>query len=759
MQPTMESACRLSVGRITNQPERLYNGRNLPSGGVSMPSERIHLGQFVLDVGRYELTRAGTTVRMERIPMDLLILLVHEGGRLVSREEIIERLWGKDLYFDTDNSINTAIRKVRRALGEDPEKPQYIETVQGKGYRLKIPAQWATGNGDKSSLPNADGHTAPSGIGVTVASKIPGPSNLQESFPGKNVLRRTGFIAGVVVMVLICTAVWRSQPQPPTVTNMVRITNDGKAKNPLNPPVTDGVHLYFTEGMPYTSGSGIAQVSAAGGETTWITTTLQDVWAVNPVSPDRSELLVAKGVPAGSESAIELWVQPLPAGAPHRVGDIMALMATWTPDGAHIVYADGDAIMTANKDGSEPHQLAKVPGIVFALRFSPDGRRIRFDLTDPKIDSNSIWEIDANGKGAHPLLPDWKESSVQGGGNWSPDGHYYYFQAGRGKAQGIWVMPEAHSIFHRKAKRPTRLTSEPLRFSNPVPSSDGKRLFVLGEEPRVELLRYDLQARRFDPYLRGLSAGPVDFSFDRKWIAYVSYPDMTLWRSRVDGSDKMQLTFPPVRAYEPRWSPDGSQIVFMDVQFDRPYKICLLSPTGGSPEVLVQADTSEADPTWMPDGKSIVFGKSDRTSNAAIYRLDLKTRKVSSIPDSNGLFSPRISPDGRYISALTSGQTKLMLFDTTTNRWSSLAEAERVGYNEWSHDGKYVYLRKNRGGAGELVRVRLKDRVLEHVLSLKDFPQLSDPFAIWIGLTPDDAPLLMRDRSVQEIYALDLNFR
>jgi hypothetical protein len=67
-------------------------------------------------------------------------------------------------------------------------------------------------------------------------------------------------------------------------------------------------------------------------------------------------------------------------------------------------------------------------------------------------------------------------------------------------------------------------------------------------------------------------------------------------------------------------------------------------------------------------------------------------------------------------------------------------------------------MRENRGGAGELVRVRIKDRVLEHVLSFKDFPQLSDVFASWIGLTPDDAPLLMRDRSVLEIYALDLNF-
>src|SRR5438445_4472974 len=102
-----------------------------------MASERIRLGPFVLDVSRYELTCAGKPVRMERIPMDLLILLVRENGKLVSRDEIIDRLWGKGLYFDTDNSINTAIRKIRRALSENPEKPQYIETVQGKGYRFK----------------------------------------------------------------------------------------------------------------------------------------------------------------------------------------------------------------------------------------------------------------------------------------------------------------------------------------------------------------------------------------------------------------------------------------------------------------------------------------------------------------------------------------------------------------------------------------------------------------------------------------------
>jgi Tol biopolymer transport system component len=404
--------------------------------------------------------------------------------------------------------------------------------------------------------------------------------------------------------------------------------------------------------------------------------------------------------------------------------------------------------------------MANVSGIVRLLRFSPDGRRIRFSIIHSKTETSSIWEMAADGTGVRPLFPDWKDAPYQSNGSWSRDGDYYYFQVGRGSTQAIWVMPEHPFLSRTTSPRPTILAAGPLQFSGPVPSNDGKRLFLVGEEPRVELFRYDMQSRSFAPFLPGFSAGPVDFSHDRKWMAYVSYPDMNLWRSRVDGSEKMQLTFPPVRAYEPRWSPDDSTLVFLDVEFSRPWKIRLLSASGGHPELLLPAADADSDPTWTPDGSSIVFGKSSETDKIhnAIYRVDLKTRNISSVPNSDGIFSPRLSPDGLHICALTQNQKKLMLFDIRSNQWSTLLEGEQVSYNEWSHDGKFIYLRENRGGAGEVVRLRLKDGVLERVLNLKDFPQVVDIFASWIGLTPDDSPLLMRDRSVQEIYALDLRF-
>ncbi|MGH7105142.1 MAG: winged helix-turn-helix domain-containing protein, partial [Acetobacteraceae bacterium] len=101
-----------------------------------MSGERIQFGPFELDVGGYRLTRAGKPVRLERIPMDLLILVARARGQLVSRDEIIQCLWGKAAYVDTENGINTAVRKIRHALGEDAQIPEYIETVVGKGYRF-----------------------------------------------------------------------------------------------------------------------------------------------------------------------------------------------------------------------------------------------------------------------------------------------------------------------------------------------------------------------------------------------------------------------------------------------------------------------------------------------------------------------------------------------------------------------------------------------------------------------------------------------
>ena len=128
-----------------------------------MPNGVIKFAEFELDGGRYELRQGDRVLKLERIPMELLIVLVESNGQLVSRDEIIEKIWGKDVFLDTEHGINTAIRKIRQALGDDPEQPRFVQTVTGKGYRF-IAAITTTppssGNGNHGSA-NSDSCEVP----------------------------------------------------------------------------------------------------------------------------------------------------------------------------------------------------------------------------------------------------------------------------------------------------------------------------------------------------------------------------------------------------------------------------------------------------------------------------------------------------------------------------------------------------------------------------------------------------------------------
>jgi len=138
-----------------------------------------------------------------------------------------------------------------------------------------------------------------------------------------------------------------------------------------------------------------------------------------------------------------------------------------------------------------------------------------------------------------------------------------------------------------------------------------------------------------------------------------------------------------------------------------------------------------------------------------VHRVDFKTRQVSTIPGSAGMFSPRISPDGRYITAFSVGEVKLMLYDTISAKWSLMTQ-RGAGGNEWSHDSKYVYMADQSRGFPEVVRINIRSLKLESMLNLRDMALSSDWFADWQGVGPDGSVLVMRDKSIEEVYALDL---
>jgi Tol biopolymer transport system component len=209
-------------------------------------------------------------------------------------------------------------------------------------------------------------------------------------------------------------------------------------------------------------------------------------------------------------------------------------------------------------------------------------------------------------------------------------------------------------------------------------------LFVIGEQPRAELVRYDRQSKNFLPFLSGISAGEIDVSPDRQWAAYVTFPDNTLWRSRLDGSERLQITYSPFIPSMPRWSPDGKQIVFPGIENGKVQKIYIVSANGGTPQEFVPEESGfDDDASWSADGNSIIFARLPTTVNygegGVLQQFDLKTHQVSTFPGT-GLYAPRRSPDGKYLSAFIADSRKLLLFESSTERWSDLASGNNLQY-------------------------------------------------------------------------------
>src|SRR4029077_10973195 len=240
-------------------------------------------------------------------------------------------------------------------------------------------------------------------------------------------------------------------------------------------------------------------------------------------------------------------------------------------------------------------------------------------------------------------------------GIWTPDGRYFLFRSTLHSDSfgDIYALPDRTGIFRRSASTPTQLTFGPTAFYIIGITPDARKLLVGGYQSRGELVRYDRSSKQFVPFLGGIYAYGVAFSRDEKNAAYVSGVDGTLWTSHADGSGKVQLTYPPNRVSFPRWSPDGSEIVYLSAELGKPWKMFLVSAQGGSPEELLPADQTEGDPTWSADGARLAFssGLPAPGQKSDIRILDLKTRQVTTIPGSDGKYSPRWSPDGRYLVA------------------------------------------------------------------------------------------------------------
>ena len=300
---------------------------------------------------------------------------------------------------------------------------------------------------------------------------------------------------------------------------------------------------------------------------------------------------------------------------------------------------------------------------------------------------------------------------------------------------------------------------------SPVPSRNGKRLFAEALIEGTELVRYDAASRAFKPFLEGISADGLAFSRDRSWVAYTSYPERSLWRCRADGSDRRQLTDASTKALLPSLSPDERTIAFMAQVPGKPWQIYLLAAEGGDAKPVTSSDEDQANPTWSPEGRSIAFAgapwsKGWDPKTTSIHIIDLQSSRIRTLPGSEGLWSPRWSPVGNWLIAETTDSKQLLLYSFSSRQWRKLADAGRktIGFSSWSHDSHFIYFNLVSPTENGIYRVGVNGKSPELVLPL-DSLRLKETHGAWFTLTPEDQPLLLRDTSAEEIYALTLNYR
>jgi Tol biopolymer transport system component/DNA-binding winged helix-turn-helix (wHTH) protein len=708
-------------------------------------SQVIRFATFEVDLQAQELRKAGLRLKLSGQPFQVLAILLEQPGVVVTRDELQKRLW-PDTFVDVDHNLNTAINKIREVLGDSAENPRFVETLPRRGYRFILPL-----NGAHSAAMFSSAAVGAESVAAATARTYENAAAQREGRQTRSTASNYAVVAGALLVCagLAIYVLTRSLP-PPKVTNSAQLTSDGQAKtltyaNELIPPlVSDGSRLYFVECA--VGGARLAQVSAEGGETTSFPAGFR-VRRVLDVSPKRQELLALTY--DGTQFETALMVLPLPAGAPHRVGDVLAHDASWSPDGKQIVYANGHDLYVSKVDGSEPRKLVTTPdGSAWWPRWSSDGKLVRFTVLGP-YDSRRIWEASADGSRAYPLFSGGNQVSDECCGDWTPDGKYFVFQS----EDQLWAVRDAAS-FLKKPQERMRLTTGPMSMVAPLPGTNGKRIFVVAKQPRGQLVRYDRNTLQFVPFLSGISADGVDFSKDGQWVTYVAFPEGTLWRSKTDGSERLQLTLPPMKVALPRWSPDGKHIAFLGEGAGRPAKLYIVSAEGGATTQAVPGDRNEGEASWSPDGNSLVFAPLLwLEGSTAIRFLDMKNGQVTTLPGSAGYFSARWSPDGRHIAALRANSQTLMLLDLKTQKWEELAKS--AAYPNWSRDGSYIYFVDPYTNEAALYRVRISDRKVEQLATLNSQILAWASAGKWTGLAPDDSPLVLRDTSVEEVYALD----
>ena len=682
----------------------------------------------------FTLARGGVAQPVEPKTFRVLLILLKSPQKLVPKEELVKAVWG-DVAV-SDNSLTRCIAALRRVLGDDARQPRYIETVTTVGYRFLSPVKVV-----EDGAPESAETEAPAPVAIAAVE-------------AKRSGARRWVIGGVAVAALGLTAWNLSRPMPPPrIKAYTQLTHDGNKKWVAG---TDGSRIYL---LLQSETDPVGEVSVSGGEIGHIAIPMRNIATAGliDVSPDGSNFLVQSNE-KGYGKDRPVWNVRMPEGSSRGVPGLSS-GGRFSPDGKLVTYATANReIWVVGSDGANARKLSSGPitaGTSQDLEmpkdfaWSPDGRLIRFSK------GSRLWEISAEGRNLHEVLVHWP-SGAHDCGNWTQDGRFFLFRVKQkwyDWGGQLWALDERRGLLRHGPGDPVQLTTGPIVWGCPVSSRDGKQIFATGWTSRGELQRFDATTRQLQPFLNGISAVGATFSRDGQRVAYVKYDEGTLWTANRDGSHAVQLTYPPAHVVMPRWSPDGTQISFTDPK-RTPINSYLVPASGGAPRILSPGNIG-TDAGWSPDGKRIIFSNSGAQPHD-LRILDFESQRVAMLPGSAGTYSPRWSPDGRFVAALPDDSLSVKIFDLRTEKWATFPQPDVVGYPQWSSDSRFIYfLRTNTIDGTGVYRLRVANGETELVIGLKGFHMTGWWFQ-WLGLDASDAPLVLKDIGTHDVYALTL---
>jgi Tol biopolymer transport system component len=549
--------------------------------------------------------------------------------------------------------------------------------------------------------------------------------------------------------------IWETAGTKIEISGEKQLTGDHFRKGGL---VTNGVWLYFGE---FQNGRiTIAGMPVQGGPIRRFPTPFAQ-GEPEDISHDGKQLLVLAWESEPQEERA-LWILPLDGSVPRRVGTVVCHSASWSPDGHQIAFAAGNTIYLTSIDGSAPlplHTFDNLPGL---LRWSLDGKRLRFEIQDVRNLRGSFWQLTFNQHSdaqsaaltqlTSPLSEQPSFSNLLSNRDDAFVGHSNNGTAAISYLNRSGIGGETKLERVELSKRigwVGQMAADPLSH----------RLFVVASQGAYsEMVWFDPLTSQFRPFLPGIFAEYVDFSRDGKSVAYVTADERELWVSKIDGRDAHLIATPAHVDLElPRWSPDGRFIAYTAKLPNRPYRVFVVSVADGNIEEAGMGTDDQGAPTWSPDGKWLVYGNvlCQPTHSCAIHQIELATKRQSVIPGSEDLTTARWSPNGRFIAALQPERRQVYLFDCEARKWRQIANGVSDNDLAWSADSGAVFASNPHGEKPAILRISLKGSSIVPAIDLSDLTRLPGDVSTFFAMAPNNSVILLRKIRGDEIYELD----